>query len=250
MIDGVFRRRRLPHWDVDDATYFVTTCLAGSIPAQGRIRLNELRQKLEIRPRPDGMTTMQWDDHKHKLVFAQFDNLLDMEPAVRHLENSEAASEVENCVRHFAGDRYDLLAYVVMPSHFHMLFHPRSSWIELLVEKEKNTGKPSRRTPRQQIMKSVKGYSAFRCNRLLGLSRTFWQDESYDHVVRDEDELFRIIDYIESNPVKASLVRWNQDWLWSSADDRIRLRVPFGLPLPARQMSALEQNATISEMIG
>jgi hypothetical protein len=30
-----FRRRRLPHWDLSGATYFITACLAGSIPAQG-----------------------------------------------------------------------------------------------------------------------------------------------------------------------------------------------------------------------
>jgi len=35
----MFRRRRLPHWDVPGATYFITSCLEGSIPAQGLLDL-------------------------------------------------------------------------------------------------------------------------------------------------------------------------------------------------------------------
>jgi REP element-mobilizing transposase RayT len=39
-----------------------------------------------------------------------------------------------------------------------------------------------------------------------------WQSESYDHIVRDEDEFYRIINYIINNPVKAGLVENWQDW--------------------------------------
>ncbi|MEX1097888.1 MAG: hypothetical protein WED34_17720 [Planctomycetales bacterium] len=82
-------------------------------------------------------------------------------------------------------------------------------------------------------MQSVKGYTARGCNKLLGLSGAFWQDESYDHVVRDQEELFRIIDYIENNPVKAGLVARREDWKFSSACDRARYRIPYGQALPA-----------------
>jgi putative transposase len=231
-MDGLFRRRRLPHWDVEDATYFVTTCLAGSIPAQGLIRLKEYRHQLDCRLQPDGMGIEEWEARKHKLVFAKADQILDTAAAVRHLENADAATVVEGSLRHFAGERYDLLAFVVMPSHFHWVFHPRSSWVQTCVDRGRQTGKSAPRTPRQRIMQSVKGYSAYRCNRLLGLGDQFWQDESYDHVVRDEDELFRIIDYVENNPVKAGLVRRREEWRWSSAYQRIRLGIPFGQPLP------------------
>ena len=45
----------------------------------------------------------------------------------------------------------------------------------------------------------------------------FRQDESFDHRVRDEAELDRIVRYIERNPVSAGLVANSSDWLWSSA---------------------------------
>jgi hypothetical protein len=47
--------------------------------------------------------------------------------------------------------------------------------------------------------------------------RDFWRDESYDHWVRDDDELMRIIAYIENNPVAAGLCKKPEDWPWSSA---------------------------------
>ncbi len=47
--------------------------------------------------------------------------------------------------------------------------------------------------------------------------RKFRQDESYDHWIRDESELNRVIRYIENNPVRAGLVDRIEDWPWSSA---------------------------------
>jgi hypothetical protein len=48
----------------------------------------------------------------------------------------------------------------------------------------------------------------------------FWQHESYDHWVRDEEELERIVQYIEANPVDAGLAPRPHDFYWSSAHDR------------------------------
>jgi hypothetical protein len=201
MLEGLFRRRRLPHWDVADATYFITTCLAGSIPAQGLVRLEKFREELECKLRPPNLSVEEWEVRKHKLVFARFDEMIDTQPAVKHFANPAAASEVANCLRQFAGQRYDLMAFVVMPSNFHWVFHPRADWVQKCVEDDRQAEKPAPRSPRERIMQSVKGYSARQCNRLLGLHGEFWQDESYDHVVRDDDdELLRIIAYVESNP--------------------------------------------------
>lgn len=232
MLDGIFRRRHLPHWDVDDATYFITACLANSIPAQGLLRLRAYRKHLESRPPPNGMSSDEWEDRKHKLVFAELDDIIDIEPAVRHLANQDAAQEVENALRHFAGERYDLLAYVVMPSHFHWVFRPRQEWIVSCSQDKLGRERRDQRTPRERIMQIAKGYSAYRCNRLLDLDGHFWQDESYDHVVRNEEELFRITAYVENNPVKAGLAARPEDWQWSSARHRLRLGITCGLPLP------------------
>ena len=79
-MEGIFRRRRLPHWDVADATYFVTGCLAGSISAAGLKELNRYRADLDARPCPPNTTEIEWENQKHKLVFKRLDDCLTTNP--------------------------------------------------------------------------------------------------------------------------------------------------------------------------
>jgi REP element-mobilizing transposase RayT len=85
-----------------------------------------------------------------------------------------------------------------MPNHVHLLATPH---VEV---------------PR--MTKSLKGITAKRANAMLALTgRSFWQDESYDHLVRHEREFEKIRNYIEENPVRAGLVRQADEYRWSSA---------------------------------
>jgi putative transposase len=71
------------------------------------------------------------------------------------------------------------------------------------------------------VTRAVKKTSAKQANLILGRAgHPFWQDESYDHWVRDEREFDRIVGYIEWNPVRAGLVVRVEDWPWSSASNR------------------------------
>jgi REP element-mobilizing transposase RayT len=85
-----------------------------------------------------------------------------------------------------------------MPNHVHLLVTPR-------VEVSK-------------MMQSLKRFTARECNRILGLTgQPFWQDESYDRLVRNEAEYRRIVRYIEMNPVRAGLAATPEEFPWSSA---------------------------------
>lgn len=220
-----FRRRRLPHLDKPGAIYFVTACLDGSIPALGLKEIIQYRQGLAEQALPHGMSVQEWNERKWKLGFAKTDAWLDRSLAARHLENHQLAAEVENALLHFAGERYSLWAWVVMPSHFHWVFEPLPEWVESLGESVDD------RSPRERIMHGVKRHSARECNRLREVTGTFWQDESYDHCVGDVDELKRIIDYVEQNPVKAGLVVDPGDFRFSSANYRITNGIRRGQPL-------------------
>jgi putative transposase len=61
-------------------------------------------------------------------------------------------------------------------------------------------------------MQSLKRHTARQANILLGRKGAFWQDESYDRVIRDHDEYIRIVHYVLENPVKARLVSKWDDW--------------------------------------
>ena len=218
----VVRRRNLPHWDVPSAAYFVTTCLANSISANGWLDIKAYRQELENRPKPAYMSAADAVLHQWKLTFARMDRWLDEVPAVRWLELPELASIVVDAFYFFAGQQYDLLGFVVMPSHIHWVFQPLTEWTETLKGKA---------TPRERICKSRNQHTALECNRRLGRRGTFWQHESYDHWIRDVDELERILLYIEGNPAKAGLVKRPEDWPFSSAFDRKQQGLELGQSL-------------------
>jgi putative transposase len=219
------RRRDLPHWDVPHAAYFLTSCLEGSIPAQGLLDIKRYRADLSRRPRRADRSESDWATDCWKRTFARTDTWLDRRPAVRHLADPRLAQVVVDALYFFAGQRYDLLAFAVMPSHLHWVFQPVEAWASWAVLKH------PRRTPREQIVQSINRFTARECNKLLGRSGAFWQHESYDHWIRDVDELERIILYIEGNPVKAGLVAEPELWPFTSASDRRRTPTEMGVPL-------------------
>jgi type I restriction enzyme R subunit len=254
---GLYRRRRLPHWDLPGATYFVTACLAGSIPARGLLDLQRYRSVLAKparagQPQSDGSELRRW-----KKTFARADWWLDRHPSVRHFADRALAEIVVNACLYWAARRYDLLAYVVMPSHLHWVFRPLAGadvgqvadMGQEDVGQVANLPKPglgpiqpgqvsnlphdTTRSARVRIMHTLKLRTARQCNRLLGRSGVFWQDESYDHCVRNDDELERIIQYVEYNPVKAGLAATPEQWQFSSAPHRAASGLLFGQPLPA-----------------
>jgi putative transposase len=93
--------------------------------------------------------------------------------------------------------RYQLHTFVVMPNHVHLLITPQ--------------------VDARRWLGPLKGFTAHEANRVLARHAPFWQDESYDHVVRNEQELRQVQRYIEYNPVKAGLVASPEDFPWSSA---------------------------------
>jgi putative transposase len=219
---GLYRRRRLPHWDLPGATYFITTCLAGSIPAEGLLDLTRYRAGLQELSRTKKKIDTEWELLCWKKTFARCDWWLDQRPAVRHLTDSALAAIVEDAFFFWAGCRYDLLAYIVMPSHIHWVFRPLVGQVANL---------PGNRSSRERIMHTLKLHTALECNRQMGCSGVFWQEESYDHCVRDNEELERIIQYVEFNPVKAKLVASPKEWSFSSAHYRAKNDLLLGQPL-------------------
>ncbi|MGA8598490.1 MAG: hypothetical protein WB676_27550 [Bryobacteraceae bacterium] len=64
----------------------------------------------------------------------------------------------------------------------------------------------------------MKGYTAREANRVLRRTgEPFWQCESYDRWIRNQQELERVWKYIEHNPVRAGLVVNPEEYRWSSA---------------------------------
>jgi putative transposase len=175
-------QRRLPHHYSQGKWLFVTRHLHGSLPHAKY-------------PPPDKMNS--------GAAFVWIDRYLDSAcTGPMYLGQKAIAGIVlASLERGVAPGHHDLAAYAVLSNHVHLLVLPKIA--------------PSR------LLQSLKGVTAREANRILGRTgESFWQAESYDHWVRDEDEWQRIANYIEDNPVKAGLVQRAEDYPWSSAFER------------------------------
>jgi REP element-mobilizing transposase RayT len=207
----MFHRRRLPHWESPGSPLFVTSCLAGSLSAAGMLDVRRFHQRLAQRNAPVGCPEKTWQRTCEVLVFRRRDAWLDGQRDGSLLASPQIAAIVRDAMLHFHGLRYDVFAYVIMPSHLHWIFRPRAEWVEELEMQG------SVRSPRETIMHSLLSFTALEMNRALHRKGPVWQSESYDRCLRSDEELMRVTEYVENNPVKAGLCRRPEDWEWSSA---------------------------------
>ena len=227
----IITRRNLPHWYVPGAVHFVTYRLAGTIPVAVLVELRERREARKKEKPAPGVPPAQHRDRLHRRFFAAYDQYLDQHRDVGWLAKPAVAALIRSNLYHHDGKKYHLLAYCVMPNHVHVLLQPiaaapdpgagrreaelsTTGGEDVLSEEITNA-----RSPLSAIMHSLKSYTANRANERLGRSGPFWQHESYDHWVRDTDELCRIAEYIAANPVKAGLAARPEAWRFGSAHD-------------------------------
>ena len=212
--------RNLPHWHPPGAAIFLTCRLFGSLPQKVIQHLREAQRLLAREIDVAGGSAEQIANLKlkhHKKLFAKVDAILDKaESGPRWLGETEIADLVEDALLRRYADLYKLWAYVVMVNHLHLLLRPKP----IISPRE---GSVDSFVPLSTITKRIKGYTSREANLILGRTgERFWQQESFDHWPRDEDEFFRIVAYIENNPVKAGLVQRADAWRWSSAAERSR----------------------------
>ena len=183
-LGGAFHRRNLPHFYHNDGTYFITYRLADSLPS-----------KLVAEIKSSTKNNMPPDTIRFKRLLKKYDDILDKgKYGAKHLSNPAVAEICRNTLHYPDGKEYELICYCIMPNHIHLVFE--------LIGGNKGIGK---------IMQSIKRISARKSNLLLNKSGTFWQDESYDRLVRDDKELCFIIRYVLLNPVNAGLTdEWHK----------------------------------------
>lgn len=186
-----FTRRKLPHWEVEDARYFVTVRCADSLPREAVDRLAELRRTLSlIEPRSTEFAALQ----RH--VFRTLEKYLDAGVGSCPLRDATAASIVGTEFESLGSTcRVAVPHFTIMPNHWHALLAPAADCSHSLSE----------------IMKTLKGRTAKHLRRHLGGRGGIWQREWFDRWIRNDAEWERCVAYIRNNPVKAGLVaQWTQ----------------------------------------
>ncbi len=191
-----FHRRHLPHIYLPNAVYFITFRLAGSLPAEA---IEKLTEKCRLQKR-------------HHISFVDYEKALEKcKSGGKWLSDDRIANLVADSIKYRDGKDYDLAAYCVMPNHVHLVAGTGEHDLFEPVEQIGNLANK----PLSKIMQSLKRYTATRANEILHRSGPFWQDESYDRIVRNEPDFKHVVEYVICNPVKAGLVKNWRDWKWS-----------------------------------
>ena len=175
--------RNLPHFEGGEVPQFLTVRLFDSIPQK---KLDKWITKLE-------------QDQNDVAFRKKIERFLDAGYGECFLKTPEVAEVVQNSLLFHNGSKYNLVSWIVMPNHIHVLLKPLEG-IEL-----------------SEITHSIKSYTAHQANKILDRSGSFWQHETFDRYIRNKDHYLSVIKYIENNPVKAKLCKSIENWRYSSA---------------------------------
>jgi type I restriction enzyme R subunit len=182
----------LPHWYQAGVSYFVTFRTEDSIPVDVSRRWHAQRADWLRRNGilPDAP---KWQERLsqlpetarrqyHDTFSRQYLEALDKGLGACVLRRRELREIVGDSLRHFDGDRYCMGDFVVMPNHVHLI-------VCLLGD-----------TEIESQCTSWKRFTARQINQSLGTSGRFWQEESFDHLIRSPEQFEAIQHYIGNNP--------------------------------------------------
>jgi putative transposase len=210
-----FYRRHLPHWQPQGAVFFVTFRLKNSLPYEvvESLRAERERAKIALHKLPE-TERVERNKRDEQRYFERWEEYLDKaEFGPRWLSQPEIAEIVKEALHYRDGKVFDLHAFCIMSNHVHTVFEPLSK-----SERRSDlygSDYQSDLQPLHKIMQSLKSRTARQANIILKREGAFWQDESYDRVIRDNDEYVRTVNYVLENPVKAGLVSQWDEWRWT-----------------------------------
>lgn len=179
--------RNLPHRDKEGLIQFITFRLGDSLP-------QEIIQQIESE-----LKTIADKDKKVEKR-KKYEKWLDNGYGCCALANPVMAQVMQNALQHHDGDRYNLLAWSIMPNHVHVLIKANSSLSKIIQSWKSFTGK--------WALANNKKYN-------LGIPKdaeAFWMPEYFDRFIRDEDHFNNAIKYILENPKKANLPVVSTAW--------------------------------------
>ena len=211
-------RANLPHWNKALTCCFATFRLADSLPREELLKRFE-RRGIDLVSEAIRRSLLREDGGEadssplvseaigrslprgaergsalpsasHSAVEDAIQDYLDAGHGSCVLRDDACRQIVEDALWHFAGERYHLYAYVVMPNHVHVLFQPAEGRMI------------------SDIVASWKKFTARQINDVLGREGTLWQKESFDTLVRSERHFQDIVRYIKKNDLTGAWVAY------------------------------------------
>jgi len=195
-------KRNLPHWQQEGVFYFVTFRTYDSIPASVKSELKKAQVKWLEKYSNLGngevdLSSLSEDitNEYYYLFSKRLMELMDSGYGRLPFCTFELSKILANSLKYFDDVKYNLDEWVVMPNHAHIL---------LRLKADQNLS---------SVLHSVKSFTANKINRELGTEGHFWAKESFDYIVRSDNQLDKFRSYIRSNPEKAKVNVHHASWL-------------------------------------
>lgn len=193
---SIRRGARLPHWTMEGATYAITFRLGDSLPKKVLDAWLFERENIVRTAKQMGRPLSPGEAKRLDYLYSErIGKYLDAGHGACWMSDDRIAGLVVAALGYFDGERYDLAVWCVMPNHVHVVVRPR-------------TGHKL-----QAILHSWKSFTAHEANKVLKRKGQFWEEEYYDHLVRDEADFRRCAEYVLENPEMAGL----KEWKWVSS---------------------------------
>jgi REP element-mobilizing transposase RayT len=144
-------------------------------------------------------------DAKRRLIFESFrgyEEMLHMPDGPHHLRDPRLAQVVFDKLRWLAEEVQVMHAFTVMSNHVHLM---------VTLKQEQRLS---------DLLRLVKGATAFECNKLIQRRGKFWQVDRHDRVLR-RHECDPALRYIVNNPVKAGIVKHWRDYPWTYLNEKL-----------------------------
>ena len=190
--------RRLPHWSQAGVLCFITFRTHDSLSVETVERFHADRKSwllehgLDPQSRHWRSNLRNLSQREQREFYGTFSTRwhddLDRCEGACVLANGNHAETVRNSLLHFNGDRYDMIDFIIMPNHAHLL-------VAFLDE-----------DAMLKQCESWKHYTAHLINQAHGTSGRFWQQDGFDHLVRSPQQFEHFRHYIADNPIKAGIL--------------------------------------------
>jgi REP element-mobilizing transposase RayT len=209
----------LPHFQQPGQAYFITWCLKDAIPPKALLRYTQKLETLQSQIancKKQNTTSVGLERliKEYALVRKQYikayADLLDLEKhPIINLSSLENTEIIFNSLQFWNGRTLKSIAFSIMPNHVH--------WVVELFEKDEN-GNP---VYLQDVLQSVKRFTANQINIANNRQGALWQKESFDTTIRNNKHLYFATRYTINNPVKAGFVHHWREWkgTWYDGDD-------------------------------
>jgi putative transposase len=202
-----YYRHILPHFQQPGQAYFVTWNLKDAVPPKAFIRytqeLEMLKSQIEFHKKQNSENSVishllqEYILTREKYLKA-YNDLLDANrnPTV-NLSKPANTEILINTLQYWEGKKLKNQAFTIMPNHVH--------WVLELLEKDEEENSVFL----QDVLQSVKRFSANRINKAENRQGNLWQKESFETTIRDDRHFINAIRYTLNNPVVEGLV---EDW--------------------------------------